>query len=284
MALVGLTKQSYYNNRDKRPGSFRNKYRRVEKVIRKILRKNPWYGYRRIKIALKKQGIIINHKALRNLLKAANIKLMRRYRRKSKSGVEVILEELGDKVNLVKKLTNIKLFQVVFTDFTEIVFAYGKRTTWLIVYLEAVSKKVIGYGLGRATTKNALIAYRQARWFLKRKGVNLNRVYVHQDQGTQFTAYDYVGQLAKDGITPSFSRKGHFEDNPEMEAFNGQFKKEWKDELYEAATDIETNQIVSKAISYYNKGRIHSALGDYSPDEFIKIHQKRKAKNTLKKC
>lgn len=197
--------------------------------------------------------------------------------------MEAILEELGEKVNLVKKLAEIRLSQVIFCDFTMLVYAHGKRIAWLVVYLEAVSKKVIGYKLGKATTKNALAAYRRVRRFLKRKGVRLNRVYVHQDQGTQFTAYDYVGQLAKDGINLSFSRKGRFEDNPEMEAFNGQFKKEWKDELYEAATDIELNRIVDKAISYYNKDRIHSALGDCSPDEFIKTHQKRKPKTFLKK-
>lgn len=247
------------------------------------MRKNPWYGYRRLKKALKKQGIIINHKPLKKLLKVANIKLKRQSRCRHKSGVEIILEELGDKVNLVKKLTKIKLFHVIFCDFTRIVYGYGKRIAWLVIYLDAVSKKVVGYKLGRATTKNALIAYRKARRLLKRKGVKLNLAYVHQDQGTQFTAYAYIGQLTKDGINPSFSRKGHFEDNPEMEAFNGQFKKEWKDELYEVTTDIELVRVVDKAISYYNKSRIHSALGDYSPDEFIKAHQKRKAKNTLKK-
>lgn len=247
------------------------------------MRKNPWYGYRRILKALRKQGIVINHKPLKNLLKAANIRLMRRYRRKRRSGVEVILAELGDKVNLVKKLVRIKLFQVIFCDFTRIVYAHGKRVAWLAVYLEAVSKKVVGYKQGKATTRNALIAYRRAREFLKRKGVKLNQVYVHQDQGTQFTAYDYIGQLARDGVNPSFSRKGRFEDNPEMEAFNGQFKKEWKDELYETGTEVELDRVVDKAFSYYNKDRIHSALGDYSPDEFIKAHQKRKAKTSLKK-
>lgn len=280
MALAGLSKQSYYNNKDKCPSSFRNKYRRVEKEIRKILRKNPWYGYRRIKKSLKKKKIIINHKALKKLLKAANIKLKRRYKRRRRSGVEEILEYLGEKVNLIKRLSRIKLFQVIFCDYTRITYAYGKKVIWLIVYLEAVSKKVIGFKAGEATTKNALTAYRNVRRYLKRKGISLNKVYIHQDQGTQFTAYGYVGQLTKDWINPSFSRKGRFEDNPEMEAFNGQFKKEWKDELYEAVTEIEVKKIVEKAISYYNKVRIHSALGDCSPDEFIKIHQKREAKKS----
>ncbi len=282
LVVIGLNKATYYRQRDKCPSSFRDKYWQIEKIVRKILRKNPAYGYRRLLKALKREGVKINHKTLKKLLKAAKINLKRRIKRRRKSAVETILGELGEKVNLVRQLTAYRLFQVVCADFTRIVFARGKRHTWLIIYLEAVSKKVLGYGIGPATTANALIAYRQARRFLKRKGVRFNKVYVHQDQGVQFTAYDYVGQLAKDKVNISFSRKGRFEDNPEMEAFNGRFKDEWKDELYEAGTNGEAKKIVVKAISYYNKNRIHSALSDCSPDEFI-TRQKGKAKNTLKK-
>ena len=280
MAVIGLNKHTYYSNLDKSPSSLRDKYGSIEKSVRKILEKNPSYGYRRLQKVLRREDTIINHKALKSLLRTAKINLKRKSRRRRRSGIEAFLDDLGDKANLVKRLTERELFQVVFSDFTRLVYAKGKRTVWLVVYLEAVSKKVIGYKLGRAITKNALAAYQKARTFLKKKEVNLKKTYIHQDQGVQYTAYDYVGQLcSKDGVNISFSRKGHFEDNPEMESFNGRLKNEWKDEFFEANTDIELRKLVAKAILYYNKNRIHSALGDCSPDEFIKIHQKRKAKN-----
>jgi transposase InsO family protein len=250
--------------------------------VRKILRKNPAYGYRRLLKALRREGIKINHKTLKKLLKASKINLKRRIKHRRRSAVEVILDELGEKVNLIRRLTEVRLFQIICTDFTRIVFARGRRYSWLIAYLEVVSKKVLSYEVGPATTAQALIAYRRARRFLKRKGVKFDRVYVHQDQGVQFTAYDYIGQLANDRLNISFSRKGRFEDNPDMEAFNGRFKDEWKDELYEAGTAREMKKIVARAISYYNKRRIHLALGDCSPDEFI-ARQESEAKNTLKK-
>lgn len=283
MGIVGLSKATYYRQKGKCPSSFRNKYWELEKAVRKILRKNPAYGYRRLLKALRREGIKINHKPLKKLLKAAKISLKRRIRRRRKSVIEALLNELGEKVNLVRQMAKVELFQVIYTDFTRIVFSRGKRSTWLVPYLESASKKVIGYKIGPATTSNALIAYRKARGFLKRKGVKLNKVYIHQDQGSQFTAFDYVGQLAKDKFNISFSRKGRFEDNPEMEAFNGRFKDEWKDELYEAETFAELEKIVAKAISYYNKDRIHSALGDCSPDEYLKIRQKGETKTSLKK-
>lgn len=191
----------------------------------------------------------------------------------------MILEKIGENVNLVKKLRKIKLFKVVFADLTRIVYNSGKGIIWLTVYLEAVSKKVLGYKVGEANTENVLVAYRKAINFLKRKGVKLNKVYFHQDQGSQFTSYNYIGELIKDGVNVSFSRKGHFEDNPEMESFYGRFKEECRDELYEARIFDEVKKIVKMRILYYNRDRIHSSLGDFSPDEFIKIYQNRRAKN-----
>jgi len=259
--------------------SFRDKYKGIEKLVREIIRKNPSYGYRRILKALRKEGKIINHKTLKKLLKISKIKLIRKIRHRRKSGVEVILEELGEHVNLVKKLDVIELFQVVFGDITQIVYGNGKGVTWLMVYLEAVSKKVLGYRVGDATTRNVLVAYRIARNFLKRRGVKLNKVYFHQDQGSQFTSYNYIGELIRDGVNISFSRKGHFEDNAEMESFYGRFKEEVRDELYEVKIFDEVKKVVKEKILYYNKDRIHSSLGDFSPDEFIKIHQNKRVKN-----
>lgn len=133
------------------------KYKRIEKAIRDILTDNPGYGYRRIKTALEKANHKVNHKALRKLLVETKLGFFqRKNRKKRKSGIERILEELGAKVNLVKQLTQIKLFQVLFTDFTELVYAYGRKKTQLIVYLEAVSKKILGDHIGPGTSESAL--------------------------------------------------------------------------------------------------------------------------------
>lgn len=257
----------------------REKYSEIEKAIRKIIRANPWYGYRRILKELRKRKKNINHKSLKKLLKESGIGLLRKIRRRRKSGIEQILDKLGDRINLVKKLTEIRLFQVIFTDYTEIIYDNGRRKIWLIVYLENISKKALGYNIGAETTNVALKAYRKAIKFLKRMGVKLEKVILHQDQGSQFKSYEYIRQVVRDGITISFSRKGHPEDNPEMESFYGRFKDEWKDEIYEADTLTEVKKIIQKGIRYYNAKRIHSALGQYSPDEFIKMRKKLKTKS-----
>lgn len=80
-------------------------------------------------------------------------------------------------------------------DFTEIPYRGGKA--YLIPYLDAVGKRICGYAFSaEQTTALALTAYRKAKQYFKRKGISPGNTCVHQDQGTQFTGYGYVGALA----------------------------------------------------------------------------------------
>lgn len=214
---------------------------------------------------------MINHKPLLKLLKLWGLSLPRRIVKKRKSGIETILHELGGAVNLIRTLAKEKCkpLHILCTDFTEIPFRGGKA--YLIPYLDSVGKRICGYALGRsATTALALRAFQKTRRFLKRKKIRLKTVYVHQDQGSQFTSYEYVAALTANGITLSYSRKGTPQDNAEMESFFGRLKDEWKTVFAEATSFEELKKLVSKVVRYYNADRIHSGLNGLSPDQFLR--------------
>ena len=235
--------------------------------------KNPAYGYRRIQLELKKgkDSVTINHKPLKKLLRLWGLGALRRIRGRKKSGIEKILEFLGDKVNLVKRLKGeVNLFQLFFTDFTRLVYAHGQKAFWFIPFLEAKTKGVIGYGLSKSPdSQTALEGYRQTEMFVKKHKREMVKAIIHQDQGSPFKSYEYVGELVSDGVTLSYCRKGKFEDNPEMESLFGRFKDEWKKVIFEIQTKKEAKTLVKKAVKYYNQGRIHSNHG-CSPFEFLK--------------
>jgi transposase InsO family protein len=240
-----------------------------------VIETHPAYGYRRLIPELKKKGVIINHKRLLFLLKSWGISLKRKIVEKTKSGIETILSFLGDRVNAVKRLPKEelrKLGKVVYTDFTEILYNNGLSKVYLIPYLEHVSKKIIGYTVSQhPTTKAALTALRYAIETIKRWGIDLTKTYFHQDQGSVFKSYQYVKvivQTLKAFI--SFSRVAKPQDNPQMEAFFGRFKDEWKEVFCQAKTEDEIKRLISEAISYYNRLRIHSTHYNLSPDEFLK--------------
>lgn len=245
----------------------KKKYQGLRKKIEKIIRKHPGYGYRRIKEELFKQGIIINHKPLKKLLKRWNLKRLRRIKTPKPSPLAQYIKNLGAKVNLVAKLKEAKIFQVIFTDFTEIYCQFG--TIYFIPFSDKVSRRIVGWNVElQENTDNALKGYKKARRYLRKMKVDLTNVIFHQDQDSVFTSYEYAGALLNEGITPSFTEKG-FRDNPAMESCIGHFKDEYQDQIQEAKNLKEARKIIARCVRDWNKNRIHSALKGRSPDEFI---------------
>lgn len=277
---MGVAKSTFYSHQD-RESTLTAKYQHLKERVVKIVTNNPSYGYRRIQLELKnKDGIIINHKPLKKLLKLWGLTSLRRIKGRKKSGIEKILEFLGERANLVKRLKKeVDLFELFFTDFTRLVYQQGQKTLWFCPYLEAKTKGITGYGLRESPdSQTALEGYQETKRFLGRHQGKMTKTMIHQDQGSPFKSYEYVGTLVKDGVALSYSRKGKFEDNPEMESFFGRFKDEWKKVIFEAQTRKEIEAIVKKAVKYYNQGRIHSNHG-CSPFEFLKELLKPKLPN-----
>ena len=182
---------------------------------------------------------------------------------------------LGSRVNAVKRLSteeSNKIGRIVYTDFTEITYNMGLSKIYLFPYLEHVSKKIIGYAISRRpTTEAVLIALSQAIKTLCDWEVDLTHTYFHQDQGSVFKSYEYVGAIVKKlKAFISFSMVASPQDNPEMESFFGRLKDEWRQVFYQAKTEEEIKQLISGAIRYYNTLRIHSSHYNKSPDEFLK--------------
>ena len=269
---LNLARSTYYSHKDKK-GSFEGKYKHLKNTVKKIIIDNPAYGYRRIYDELKEEyGIIINHKALRKLLKLWSFNILRTVKKPKRSGIEVILNELGPLAHIIKNLapSTIKPFRLIYTDITEIACKAGKL--YLIPFLDHRTKKIIGYGISVNSDLNAVLrAFEKAKRFLKNKRISFSEIIIHQDQGSVFKAYQYVQALIKRGITLSYSRKGTPSDNPEMESFFGRMKKEKKSIFIEAETLEELEQLIHQAIKYYNSKRRHSSLGNKSPDNFIKL-------------
>lgn len=100
---------------------------------------------------------------------------------------------------------------------------------------------------------------------------------VHQDQGSQYTSYEYVDKVLQTA-TLSYSTPGTPTENPGQESFIGRFKQEWADEILEIETPNQVKKFIAKKIEYYNNKRIHTSIGYTTPikftNQFIKIIKK----------
>ena len=91
------------------------------------------------------------------------------------------------------------------------------------------------------------------------------------DRGCQYTSQDYQAHLHRAGITVSMSRTGNCYDNAVAESFFGTLKTECV--LSPFATRRQARTTIFEYIEgWYNRYRLHSALGYLSPLQFELNH------------
>lgn len=84
-------------------------------------------------------------------------------------------------------------------------------------------------------------------------------LYLHSDQGSEDTSYDYLTMLKDNGIKASFSAKASPWHNGYQESFYSEFKKDLG-HTARFETVGEFMEALFHQIHYYNNHRIHTAL------------------------
>jgi len=90
----------------------------------------------------------------------------------------------------------------------------------------------------------------------------------HSDPGCQYASADYRALLAAHSLVPSMSRSGNPYDNAAMESFYATLKIECL-HRQKLTTQAQAQAVTFDYIeTFYNRERIHSALGYKSPVDF----------------
>lgn len=147
-----------------------------------------------------------------------------------------------------KKRGQIGLFEVIYTDFTEIPYDGGKRNAQLI----------------------AIEAWRRTKETFKGYGISLKGMILHQDRDSVFTGNRWVDEiLIKEGVRLSYSENG-VKCNTYMESFNGHFKCPNRSIFCEAKDINGLSEVVQERVHYWNRTRRHSSLDYRTPLNYIK--------------
>lgn len=271
LAAVGLARSTWYYHRTQKV-AYESKYAHLRSFLEEIARKHPEYGYRRTTRELREGfGVIVNTKVVRHLHRLWDLAILRCTQIPRPSGIRRIIREAKGRVNLVASLREIRPFEVLYTDFTEIRYAGGERKAYLMPIIDHASKVVYGWALAeRANVTLALRAWQRARQTLRSFGVSPRGLIMHHDQDPVYTSYAWIGRLLHgERVRVSFALQGA-RDNPWMESFHSRFKGEWKSLFLDARSIEELEKIVADRIHYYNAERRHSSIGYLSPLNFIR--------------
>lgn len=273
-SLLKISKNTYYNGKDPQE-QFLGKYDWVKKYVKKIIDENGSYGIRRIKEALlQEQNIVIGRDVLAKLLKLWGLSLKRKIRRNQPSSIHKILRALGNRVNLLMRINITEPFQAITSDITKI--EYGGGIAYLCVHKDIFGQMVYGYALDLNMRKELILKSlaRAERNIRKLAGEVFKKLICHQDQGSQYTSYEYVESVRNTGMTISYSEKGTPTDNAGQESFFGRFKDDNRDEMLEIKTFEELTRFIDGKIIYYNERRLHTSIGYQPPKRFTEFYLK----------
>jgi putative transposase len=225
-----------------------------------VLEHRRRYGYRRVTAELRRRGLLVNHKRVARLMREDNLLAVQPrafvVTTDSKHEFEVYL-------NLASKLKLTGINQLWVADITYI--RLQTEFVYLAVILDGFSRKVVGWALERTlATRLTKAALEQA--LVARQP--LPGLVHHSDRGLQYASNEYVQVLQEHQLIPSMSRPANPYDNASCESFMKTLKHE---EIY--ANDYRDLDHLRRNIetfieAYYNRSRLHSALGYQSPDEF----------------
>jgi transposase InsO family protein len=152
--------------------------------------------------------------------------------------------------------------QVWLADITYI--ATGEGWLYLAVILDLFTRKVVGWAMRDHMRAELTIAALTMAIQRRRPGAGLIH---HSDRGSQYAAGDYRDILQAAAIAQSMSRKGNCWDNAPMESFFGTLKIELVHQREYPDRDAARRDLFAYIEGYYNRQRIHSAIGYITPDQ-----------------
>lgn len=261
--VTGLSVSGYYYRPKMDPAERERKDADLRDRIEKIQAEFPGYGYRRVKLHLGREGLVVNEKRIRRVMREHGL-----FPEIKRAWVATTDSDHGLAVypNLIKDRRADGPNQIWVADITYIRIA--TCFVYLAVILDLFSRKVIGWAISRSLHKE--LAVEALKMALEERRPPEGCIH-HSDRGVQYASNDYVELLLKNGIRISMSRRGNPYDNAFAESFMKTLKYE---EVY--LWDYETYTDVLERIPYfieevYNKKRLHSAIGYLPPNEYEQL-------------
>jgi transposase InsO family protein len=129
------------------------------------------------------------------------------------------------------------------------------------------SKRIVGYSMQKYVTRELVIEALHMAITNRRPDPGL---VIHSDRVSQYASCDYQRLLRQYGFICSMSRKGDCRDDSPMESFFKTLKTELVyNRRFKSRAEAKLG-IFEYIEVFYNRLRLHSALGYETPEEFEK--------------
>lgn len=260
---VGVSRSGYYAWRSRPPSARAQADAVLLGEIRRLYqRSRQTYGAPRVQAALAQQQQRVGRKRVARLMRAAGLvgcgPRRRRLLGTTSDGLAAPAPNL-----VARQFARPAPDQLWLGDLTYIPTAEG--WLYLALLVDGCSRRVVGWAMAdHLRTELPLAALQMA---LDRRQPPPGLIH-HSDRGSQYTAHRYQAVLAAQAITPSMSRPATCYDNALAESVFATLKRELVDRQVWPSRARARQAIFEYLEVFYNRQRLHSALGYRSPVDY----------------
>lgn len=262
---LGVSVSGYYAWRTREPSQHQQRDEGLLHAIQTVYQAGRGvYGSPRVHAALRQQGLHCSRKRVARLMQRADLHSRRRPKRRARTtdsrhnrpvAPNLLQQDFSANAPNEKWLGDIV---GIWTD---------EGWLYLAALLDTYSRLIVGWAM--SVYRDEALVEAALRMALTRRIIpQPANLIQHTDRGSQYTANDYLALLKQHGIQVSMSDKGNPYDNAMMESFFSTLRAELTD-LERFATRTAARTAVFEFIEvFYNRQRLHSALGYRSPMAF----------------
>jgi len=266
--VFNVSRSGYYDWLNRPQSERKQRKERLTKRIKQIfLESRRLYGSPKITQVLRSEGEKVSQKTVARIMKELELRsrTVKKYKATTNSKHSLPVHENKLNQQFVAEAPN----QVWMADITYIPTDEG----WLYLasIMDLYQREIVGWYADKQMTKSLVLkALDRAYENKKPKGQVLH----HSDRGSQYACKDYQDRLEQYKMIGSMSRKGNCYDNACIESFHSIIKKEL---IY--LEKFETREEAKKHIYeyieiFYNRKRIHSSIGYFSPVQYECMYYK----------
>jgi putative transposase len=260
--VLQVSRSGYYAWRTRSPSARSQRRAALQTAIREVHEHSRrTYGSPRVTAALRRDGVPCCENTVAKIMRenglAARVK--RRFRVTTDSD-----HDLPTAPNhLARRFARGRPNEAWVADITFL--ATDEGWLYLAAEMDLYSRRIVGWSLSdRLTTELVAGALRMAVAQRRPPSGLLH----HSDRGCQYASGSFRKLLSVHGVVCSMSRRGNAYDNAPMESFFGTLKRELVHQASYATRDQARTAVFEYIEAFYNRQRLHSALGHQSPADF----------------
>jgi len=258
-----VSRSGFYADKSKSRG---RRYQENQQLLRRaqkiFVQSGRTYGSPRLCAALRSSGWYCGKNRIARLMRQAGL----RARQKRTFRPQTTLSEHSLTIArnwLAKVPSPDRPNQIWQSDLTYLPTTQG--WLYLAVTLDAYSRKVVGWATSDNLHSTLVTEALERAWRNRRPDPGLLH---HSDRGIQYASKSFRLLLRSIGVTPSMSRKANCYDNALVESFMATLKTECFANQQPTTIEQTRLRLFHYIESFYNRHRLHSALGYLSPLQF----------------